>query len=300
MSKRGNAMKNSSLKTPAVILVIGLALCIAVSLVTGIVRAPAITEHDFPYSVTYTLNGETQTFEGLYRCRFISTGEGTDPLDRYYEGSYLTLTSEYHPAAYTIEQKDGLELCIVVTFNTKYLMGDTRGVPEATLLYEPYLAVMDQEGMEYDDPETLSNFDARLISWELPEPVENSFEFVKFSHLHDSSMAAMLIVGILVIIACMIFVKRDQRVLYKALDRISMVLNFIVVLVVIPFATVVIWFAQITVSGNEFGYQLLLCVPALMAFTVAASISLRRKGFRKAEFFVQLLAPALLAPASLL
>ena len=93
------------MKTPAIILAIGLILCVVASMLTGIVKVPAITEHDFPYSVTYTLNGETQTFEGVYRCRFISTGEGTDPLERYYEGSYLKLTSEYHPAAYTIAQR---------------------------------------------------------------------------------------------------------------------------------------------------------------------------------------------------
>jgi hypothetical protein len=288
-------MKNSSLKTPAIILVIGLVLCIAASMLTGIVKAPVITEHDFPYSVTYTLNGETKTYEGVYRCQFTSTGKGIDPLERYYEGTYLKLTSEYHPAAYTIEKKDGLELCIITIFSNKYLMGDTKGEPEATFIYEPYLAVMDQDGVEYEDEETLSNFDAQLISWELPEPVENSFQFLKFSHLHDNSMFAMLIVGILVIIACMIFVKRDKTIPYKALDKISIVVNFIVVLVVIPIATGAIWFSQIVAGGNEFSFQLMLCIPVFTAFTVAASVSLRRKSYTKAGFFVQLVTPAMIA-----
>lgn len=288
-------MKKNPLKLPAIILAVGFILCIVASMLTGIVKAPVITEHDFPYSVTYTLDGETQTFEGLYRCQFISTGEGTDPLDRHYEGSYLNLTSEYHPAAYTIEEKDGLELCIITIFSNKYLMGDSKGEPEATLIYEPYLAVMDQDGMEYDDPETLSKFDAQIISWELPEPVENSFQFLKFSHLHDNSMFAMLIVGILVIMACMIFVKRDKTIPYQVLDKISIVLNFIVVLVVIPIATGAIWFSQIVASSNEFSFQLMLCIPVFTAFSVAASISLRRKGFTKAGFFVQLVTPAMIA-----
>ena len=288
-------MKKNPLKLPAIILAVGFILCIVASMLTGIVKVPVITEHDFPYSVTYTLDGETQTFEGLYRCQFISTGEGTNPLDRYYEGAYLNLTSEYYPAAYTIAQKDDLELCIITPFNNKYLMGDTKGEPEATFIYEPYLAVMDQDGVEYEDEETLSNFDAQLISWELPEPVDNSFQFLKFSHLHDNSMFAMLIVGILVIMACMIFVKRDKTIPYQALDKISIVLNFIVVLVVIPIATGAIWFSQIVASGNEFSFQLMLCIPVFTAFTVAASISLRRKGFTRAGFFVQLVTPAMIA-----
>ena len=154
---------------------------------------------------------------------------------------------------------------------------------------------MDEEGMEYEDAETLSNFDAQLISWEQPEPVANSFKFAGFSHLHDSSMFAMLIVGILVVIACMVIVKRDKTIPYNALDKLSIVLNFIVVFVIIPFVTAVIWLTQITVSGNELSYQLLLCVPVFTAYTVAASISLRRKGFTKAGLFVQLVIPAMIA-----
>lgn len=291
----GNILKDSRLKIPVIILAVSLILCIIASMLTGILKAPVITEHNFPYSVTYTLNGETQTLDGIYRCRFISTGEGTDPLERYYEGTHLKITSEYHTAAYTIAQKDGLELCIITCFNDRYLMGDTKGVPEATFTYDPYLAVMDEEGMEYEDAEMLSNFDAQLISWELPEPVENAFKFVGFSHLHDSSMFAMLIVGILSIIACMVFVKRDKTIPRKALDKLSIVLNVIVVFVIIPFSTAVIWLTQITVRGDEFFYQLLLCVPAFTAFTVAASISLRRKGFTKAGLFVQLVTPAIIA-----
>lgn len=286
-------MVNRSMKIPAVIMAIGLVISVVACMLTGIVREPAITEHDFPYSVTYTLDGETKTLEGVYRCSFISAGEGTDPLDRYYEGTYLTQTSEYHPAAYTIAQKDDLELCIVTIFSDEYLMDDTKGVPEATWIYDPYLAVIDREGYEYSDEETLGKFDAELVSWEQPVPVENSFKFAGFSNLHDGSMIAMLLVGILVIVACMIFVKRDKTVPYKALDKVSAVLNFVVTLVVIPFCVLVAGLSQIYVTGDELIYQLDLCIPAITAFTVAASIALRRNGFRKAGFFVQFIGPVL-------
>ena len=288
-------MKNKKLKLPSAIIAVGLIAAVVVSLLTGMVREPAITQHDFPYSVTYTLNGETQTLEGIYSCQFRSTGMGTDPLNRYYEGTYLTSTSEYHPAAYTIAQEDGLELCIVTIFSDKYLMGDAKDEPEAAFLYDPYLAVMDEEGMEYSDAETLSQFDAELVSWQQPEPVENTFHFVGFSCLHDGSMIAMLVVGILVLIVCMIFVKRDKSIPYKALDKVSILLNFIMTLAVIPFTTVVAWLMQITVSGDEFGYQMFLCTPAVMAFTVAASIALRRKGFTRSGFFIQFAGPVLFA-----
>jgi hypothetical protein len=36
-----------------------------------------------------------------------------------------------------------------------------------------------------------------------------------------------------------------------------------------------------------------MCLPAVTAFTVAASVALRRKGFRKVGFFIQLAGPVI-------
>lgn len=285
-------MNNKSLKIPAIILAVGLVMAIVASLLTGIVRAPVITEHDFHFTVHYQLDGETKTLEGVYRCHFRSTGNGTDPLVRYYEGEHLSNPAEEHPAAYAIAQKDDLELCIVTIFSAHMLMGD---VDSIATHYDPYLAVMDSEGMEYSDEETLSQFDAEIIDWSYPEPVDNSFKFVGFSKLHDDSMFAMLAVGILTIIACMIFVKRDKTVPYKALDKLSVVLNCVICFAAIPFITLAATLMQITMGGDELVYQMFLCTPALTAFTVAASIALRRARFTKAGFFIQFVGSVLFA-----
>ena len=284
-------MKNSSLKIPVILIAVGLVLAVLASLLTSIVKKPAITEQDFPYSVTYRLNGETKTFEGVYNCRLTSLGQGTDPLARYYEGTYLTVSSENHPAAYTIAEKDDLELCIVTIFSNAYLMGE----PEAGFPYDPYLAVMDPDGMEYTEEEYLSLFDAELISWQMTEPVVNSFQFAGFSYLHEDSMIAMLIVGVLVLFSSMIFVKRDKTIPYKALDKVSIFFNILIAVAFIPFVALTAWLSQIFMAGSEWTYQLELCIPAITAFSVAASLSLRRKGFRKPGFFIQFVGPVLFA-----
>ena len=284
-------MKHKNLKIPTIILVIGLVVAMLAAMLTCIVKEPMVTEQDFNFTVTYELDGEEQTLEGIYRCRFRSVGKGTNPLERYYEGIYVTNPSEEHSAAYTIAEKDGLELCIVTIFSDRYLMGER----EASFSYDPYLAVMDAEGIEYDDEEHLGVFDAAIVDWEYPQPVDNSFKFVGFSHLHDTSMIAMLVVGVLVIVACMILVKKDQTVLYTGIDKASVVLNFVVAIVAIPFITLVAALMQIYVSGDEFSYQLALCLPAITAFTVAASLSFRRNGFAKSGFLVQLIGPVLFA-----
>lgn len=283
-------MKQNSIRIPLVILAVGLIMSILASLLTGIVKVPMITEHDFPFTVTYRLDGITKSLRGVYRCRFISTGGGTDPLERYYEGEHLLNSAEEHPATYPIAQKDGQKLCIVAIFSARNLMGDADGV---AYHYDPYLAVIDSEGYEYKDEETLRQFDAEIIDWVYPEPVENSFRFAGFSNLHDDSMFAMLAVGILMIIACMIFVKRDKTVPRKALDKVSIVLNFVICFAALPLITFITAFMQITVSGDELIYQIALCIPAITAFTVAASISLRRIQFTNAGFWIQFIGPVL-------
>ena len=175
---------------------------------------------------------------------------------------------------------------MIVLFE-RYLMGDTEGEPDGNFLCDPYLEVRDQEGVEYRDEEMLGRFDAELIGWEMPEPIENEFVFVGFSHLHDDSMFAMLVVGVLVIIATIIFVKRDPEVTYTVLDKFGIAANFVLVLAVVPVLTGAIWFSQIAIGGDEFFFKMAYCIPVLVTFTVAASIALRRNGFRRSGFFIQ-------------
>ena len=260
---------------------------------TNIILTPTVTEHDFNYSVTYKLGGETKTLEGVYKCRFDGYSEGGNPRDRYYTGEYTVGGETTLAKSCTIAQKDGAAVYIVTLFNDCYLMGDTKDEDYRSFLEEPYLEALGKEGYPYDEAEMPSEFTAEIISWEYPEPIENTFVFSGFSILHVGSMFAMLLVGLLVIIACIIFVKRDKMGPYKVLDKLSVVLNCVVCFAAIPFITFTTALLQIAMSGDEFMYQIYLCIPALTAFTVAASISLRRNGFTKSGFFVQFVGPVL-------
>ena len=279
-------MKSQSLELPSIIIIIGLVLCLVASLFAGIMKEPVITEHDFNYAATYRLDGETKTLEGVYRVQYVSTSEGND---RYYEGFYLAEPEAGVPEYHTIAEKDGLRLQVVFIFSKNYLMGDG----DRDTITEPYLAAYDVMGVEYTDMETLDAFDAELLSWEEPQPIENTFVFSGFSRLYTGSMLAMLAVGLLVIVACMIFVKRDKSVTYKLLDKLSIALNCVVCFAALPFITFTTTLLQITMSGDDLMYQIFLCIPALTAFAVAASVSLRRKGFTKTGFIVQFIGPVL-------
>ncbi|MBR5774617.1 MAG: hypothetical protein IKY44_07185, partial [Clostridia bacterium] len=144
-------MKNKCSKLPVIIIAIGLVLAIAASIIASVVRTPVITEHDFNYSATYKLNGETKTLNGVYSCRF----EEADPIDRYYDGAYLSDYSEDKSSSHVVATKDNLQLCIVFIFTPGYLMGDGDLDDEySDAVSEPYIAVYDaNEGYEYHDPE---------------------------------------------------------------------------------------------------------------------------------------------------
>ena len=126
-------MKIKSLKIPVLILAICLVLSLVACLFTNTIMIPTITEHDFKYSVTYKLNGETKTMEGIYKCTYEGYSEGEDPHDRYYNAEYIVDGQTTLSHSYTIAEKDGAKLYIVTVFNEYYLRGDKKNMD-----YEPF------------------------------------------------------------------------------------------------------------------------------------------------------------------
>jgi hypothetical protein len=282
-------MKNKSLKIPAIIIAIALILAVVAHLATSVCKKPTITEQDFNYSITYKLNGETKTLKGVYTCRFDDFGNpSTDPLERYYSGEYK-VEGNAADRSYTIDEKDGYELYIVALLNESYLMGDTKNDYYEPSLPEPYLEASDKEGNQYGQDELPSVFDAEIVSWEYPEPIENTFVFAKFAGFHSGSTMAMLLVVILALVMCMILVKKDEDVTYRALDRVGIVFNFLTFFAVLPIISLAAFLIQAFPTGPSWIYQAYLCIPPIIPLSIAASLSLRRKGFRISGFFVQFL-----------
>ncbi|MBR5272247.1 MAG: hypothetical protein IKU25_02490 [Clostridia bacterium] len=287
-------MKNKTMKLPVLIIVIGIIVAIVVSIFTGVVRIPTITEHDFNYSATYKLNGETKTIEGIYRCKFTNTGDDYDPADRCYEGSYISDSSEDGSSEHVIATKDNLELCVVFIFTSDYLMGDGDfGERYSDVVSEPYVAVFDKdEGYEYSDPETLGKFDVELVSWELPQAIENSFVFSHISHFSHAVVFPTLIAAILTVVAIIIFVKRENKSKFKPVDIATIVLNFAVCATLLPFVTVAAVLSDIVGTGPEIYHQIFYFFPAILVFCTAASVALRRKGHSAKSLIAELIGPA--------
>ena len=283
-------MNTKKYKLPILIIAIGLILAVAACLVTCIVKEPLVKEQDFPYSIVYRINGEEKTFDGVFKCRF--QGNETQDINvRYYSGTHTRNGAELTDREFIVAQKDGIELQLIVGLDEGYLMGDPDIYEIEVGNEDPYFVAYNSDGMEVD---VLEMFGAEIISWDYPEPIENSFQFAGFSVMSIGSMLAMMLAGVLTIIVCAIFVKKDPDIQYQVIDKLSAVFNFIIGLVGVPIITFLIVFMQIVVSGDEFMYQVYLCIPALSMFAIAASVALRRKGFPKSSWLVQFAFPILL------
>ena len=264
-------MNTKKLKLPTLIIVMGMLLAVLSCFITCIIKEPVIKEHDFEYSVTYMLDGEEQTLNGLYKCSFLAINTADLGNVREYTGVHEQNGVELYERSFLLAEKNGVELHVEIMLDENYLMGDSNIYIADPGNDDPYLIAYDAEDMVVEVSEV---FDAEIIGWDFPEPIENSFKFAGFSILHAVSMLVMISIAVLTIIACGIFVKKDVTVKYNWIDKLSTVFNYIIGFVVIPLFVVFIWAMQIVESEETFSYQAYLCLPALMTFAIAASVAL--------------------------
>ena len=293
LPKKEENMKNKSLKLPIIIIAIGIIIAVVACLLLSMQKTPTVAKQDFNFSITYKLDGETKTINGVYSSRFTGFGaNGVDPLCRYYEGTYKVDGEDDGDRCFTIAEKDGYELYIVALLNDYYLMGDEENESYDSYTEGPTLEAEDKDGNQYDGTDLPDVFNAEIVSFKYPEPIENTFYFTGFAGLYVISTGAMTLIGILTLILCMIFVRKGEGVEYRALDKISIALNFVAMLLVLPIIYIASVFVQAYKIGPDWLYQAYLCIPQIIPFSIAASLSLRRKGFRKSGFFIQFLASA--------
>ena len=174
-------MKNKSLKLPIIIIAIGIIIAVVACLLLSIQKTPTVAKQDFNFSITYKLDGETKTINGVYSSRFTGFGgNGIDPLCRYYEGKYKVEGEDDGDRCFTIAEKDGYELYIVALLNDYYLMGDEENESYDSYTEGPTLEAEDKDGNQYGEEDLPDVFDAEIVSYKYPEPIENS---LAFSHM---------------------------------------------------------------------------------------------------------------------
>lgn len=280
-------MKSKKLFLPSIILLSAIAVMCVFGLLDAIVREPVTREAEFPFSITYELDGKTETIEDRIVCTYAGVGGYADVKTRHYLGEIVDAEETEVPGDYILYKDEDSIIALNTGLYADYLMGDPSNTHYRTEC-EPYLAYEDTQG-NYEEGLELSVHHAKIVSWDYPEPIKNSFEFSHMTVLSGRSVIPMTIIALLAIVASIIFVKKEQRLRYTWVDKVSIVCNFLIMLCIVPFFIIVGVLMDIEGVAEDLLGQMYYLSPAIMTLGVAASICLRRKGYRKSGLLVQLI-----------
>ena len=282
-------MKTKKLFLPAILLV---GLLVAYAILTVILcynTKPAVSEGEFPFSITYEYLGETKTISGVYSCKFEGSQTVFREHDRYWSGEIT-----YTEGDYFVFQEEMKTLAVQPYMIAGYFMGD----PLHSDIYqvyglegpEPYAEYYDYENeisiTDFDKDEELAAIGFRFVDYSYAQPIENSFSFSGVEYEADNIIffVALMLVFLLV---CIIFVRKDKEYKYSYLDKSCIIVNFIVGIIAVPFISLICTMFGLTGSGYEWIDQCIYNIPSFTIQCLALSVMLRRKGYSKQGFFIQ-------------
>ena len=258
------------------------------------VREPVADSGEFPFTITYTYRGTTETISEVYVAEYRRTEKyiGDDVTAWYgYVKGWDRLEADYCQ----VVEDGGRTYSISVNLNAGYLMGDPNFSdcvcqPTAICLR---LGTTDDVGIT--DPSELEAFGFTIDSFTYPEPIENAFRYGGIS-LSSEAAIYTAILSIIALLAVMTLIRREQGRKRGTMDRVSEVLNFLMAVTAFPFILIAAALSEIVAEPSPM-QQLLYLTPALTVMGITASVALRRMGHLSVSFPVQFVGPALFALA---
>ena len=287
-------MKRKKLLLPTMILVVALIAMGVCSIINSVAKKPTVTEGEFAFSITYELDGETITIDDVYKARYDRNAGYTDTKSRIYTGKIEGIQEEGNTFYVLQEDADGS-----IVLNTKlyadHLMGDPMYDYFSNEVFEPQILYYDLEEIEYTDEETLSAQGVKLISWEYPAPIENSFVFSHISIFNSEITLWTLAISLVALLLTIIFVRKEKNLVRRPIDTVSTIFNVLIGVSAIPFFTILSYLMDATGDNEGIFNQVIYFISALTVLGIAASVSLRRKGYKKSALFVQFAGPVIFA-----
>ena len=280
-------MKKGKLFLPTIILVLAVVITTVSVIIAGISLKPVVTESEFPFSITYELDGETVTINDVYKVHY-----NDDEAYKYREYIGEIQDKKEDNTYYILKTEENGRIELWTQFYADYLMGDPEYDYFDEVPFEPRIYYYDEHETEFRDEETLAEHGVKLISFEYPEPIKNSLRFSHIVMPEGGVTLPSIIIAFLAMIATLIFVKKDTDYLRKPINIITIVFNFIIGFIVFPFFTT---FAGLLNALGDVGDVMNLIIyllPALTILCITASIGLRRKLYGKSALAVQFISPA--------
>ena len=277
-------MNQKNIKKAKIILIVYLVATLALLFLGYSVQSPKIARQEFPFTITYSYQGQTETISDVYVVEYTRLEKyiGDNTLGWF---GYIKDHNRLELDWYTIDDADGRIFSINLNLVPGYLMGDPAyTAPDSypTLESHYYDGTND---IVVTDPAELKQMGFSLVSWEYPQAIDNTFSFGGISLSSQGTMLTTAI-AVVALMACLILIKRDREITYGILDKISIVLNILIIFVAFPFILVVSMLSEIVAEATAW-QQILYLAPALTASGVATSLTLRRCGYRKLGFFLQ-------------
>jgi hypothetical protein len=286
-------MRNKKLFLPAIILMVSILLITIFSVAISIAKKPTITEAEFPFKITYELDGKTVTIDDVYKVNYVPNDADDNHKGRVYEGKCLISGGDSTNSV--LKQSENCRIELWTHLYPDYLMGDPEYDYFEDQTFEPTIYYYDENEVEYHDEETLAAQGVKLISFEYPTPIENSLVFSHFSYLTGVVVLPLLLIAFLAFLAVVIFVRKEKELKYKAVDIISIIFNWIIGTLYMGFVTISACLIDIEGGGPELYYQIIYFIPAFSLLCITASVALRRKGHGVKSLIVEFIGPIVFA-----
>lgn len=284
-------MKSKKLFLPAIILIVAVLATAVYLLISSIALKPTVTEAEFPFKITYELDGETLTLDDVYKVNYVPNDADDNHKGRVYEGKRLSSGEDNTNIILKQDENSRVELWMYLYAD--YLMGDPEYDYFEGKAFQPKIYYNDENETEYQDEETLAEQGVKLISFEYPTPIENSFVFSHLAYFTGANVPFTLLIAIIALIAVIIFVRKEKELKYKATHIVSIVFNWIIGTVYMGFVTILALLIDINGGSNDFSYQIMYFIPAVSLLCLAASVALRRKGYGKSALIAEFIGPAI-------
>ena len=254
------------------------------------IQKPAVQKQEFPFTITYTYQGQQTTISEVYVAEFSPFAKylGDKSLGWFgYRLDQDRLESDF----IRIAQNDTHAFSIDLNLDPGWLMGDLADADCAP----SGLAIRLEDGTRITDPEALEQLGFRLEGWTYPQPIENRFSFGGFS-LSSEAVLYTSAIAIVSLVLCLIFVKKDRAQMGGALNKLGIALELLVIAVAFPFMLILSTLSEILGDTSAL-QQLLYLTPAMTVTGVGASMVLRRRGYALPGLRILLIGPVLFALA---
>lgn len=281
--KRKNAMK------AWIILGVYLAATCVLLLFGYSIQKPAVAQQEFPFTITYSYQGKTETISDIYVAEYALANKyiGDEPTAWY---GYVKDRNRLESDFYRIGEQDGKHFSINLNMEPGYLMGDPR---YADSVCQPTGVCHDGDETDITDPAELEQLGFSLVSWEYPAPIENTFSFGGISLSSEATMYTA-VMAVATLLACMILIRKDPEISYGVLDKVSVAVNVLVAVFAFPFIFITASLSEI-LADVTLWQQIFYLTPAITVLGIAASVALRRMGQKYISFGIQLAGPVLFA-----